>query len=71
MSGALDDIFQSIYSSVVEAQHTIESHYLGEIVEDYFEKDGSPKMIRVKMPGKEGKLQEILVPAISLVPHQG
>ena len=71
MSGALDDIFQSIYSSVVEAQHTIESHYLGEIVEDYFEKDGSPKMIRVKMPGKEGKLQEIHVPAISLVPHQG
>ena len=71
MSGALDDIFQSIYSSVVEAQNTIESHYLGEIVEDYFEKDGSPKMIRVKMPGKEGKLQEIHVPAISLVPHQG
>ena len=71
MSGALDDIFQSIYSSVVEAQNTIEAHYLGEIVEDYFEKDGSPKMIRVKMPGKEGKLQEIHVPAISLVPHQG
>ena len=71
MSGGLDEIFQSIYSSVVEAQNTIESHYLGEIVEDYFEKDGSPKMIRVKMPGKEGKLQEIHVPAISLVPHQG
>ena len=42
MSGALDDIFQSIYSSVVEAQNTIESHYLGEIVDDYFEKDGTP-----------------------------
>ena len=44
MSGALDDIFQSIYSSVVEAQNTIESHYLGEIVDDYFEKDGTPKV---------------------------
>jgi hypothetical protein len=27
----LDDILQSIYSSVVEAQNTIEQHYLGEI----------------------------------------
>ena len=42
MNGALDDVFQSIYSSVVEAQNTIESHYLGEVVEDYFEKDGTP-----------------------------
>ena len=71
MSGALDDIFQSIYSSVVEAQNTIESHYLGEIVDDYFEKDGTPKVIVVKLPGQDGKLKDVHIPAISLVPHQG
>jgi len=67
----LDDIFQSIYSSVVEAQNTIEQHYLGEITEDYFEEDGTPKMVVVKLPGQDGKLQEIHIPAITLVPHSG
>ena len=71
MSGALDDIFQSIYSSVVEAQNTIESHYLGEIVDDYFEKDGTPKVIIVKLPGQDGKPKDVSIQAISLVPHQG
>ena len=67
----LDDIFQSIYSSVVEAQNTIEQHYLGEITEDYFEEDGTPKMVVVKLPGQDGKLQEVPIPAITLVPHSG
>ena len=67
----LDEVLQGIYSSVVEAQNTIESHYLGEVVEDYFEKDGTPKMVVVKLPGQNGKLQEVHIPAITLVPHQG
>ena len=67
----LDEIFQSIYSSVVEAQNTIEQHYLGEITEDYFEEDGTPKMVVVKLPGQDGKLQEVHIPAITLVPHSG
>ena len=67
----LDDIFQGIYSSVVEAQNTIEQHYLGEITEDYFEEDGTPKMVVVKLPSQDGKLQEVHIPAITLVPHSG
>ena len=67
----LDEIFQSIYSSVVEAQNAIEQHYLGEITEDYFEADGSPKMILIKLPGKDGQLKEVHIPAITLVPHYG
>jgi hypothetical protein len=67
----LDEIFQGIYSSVVEAQNAIEQHYLGEITEDYFEADGSPKMILVKLPGKDGKLKDVHIPAITLVPHYG
>jgi hypothetical protein len=67
----LDDILQSIYSSVVEAQNTIEQHYLGEITEDYFESDGTPKMIICKLPGPNGQLKEVHIPAITLVPHYG
>jgi hypothetical protein len=67
----LDEIFQGIYSSVVEAQNAIEQHYLGEVTEDYFEADGSPKMILVKLPGKDGQLREVHIPAITLVPHYG
>tara|TARA_R110000737_G_scaffold321933_1_gene334120 strand:- start:843 stop:1277 length:435 start_codon:yes stop_codon:yes gene_type:complete len=67
----LDDILQSIYSSVVEAQNTIEQHYLGEITEDYFEPDGTPKMIICKLPGADGQLKEVHIPAITLVPHSG
>ena len=65
----LDEIFQGIYSSVVEAQNAIEQHYLGEITEDYFEADGTPKMIVVKLPGQDGQLKEVHIPAITLVPH--
>jgi hypothetical protein len=67
----LDEIFQGIYSSVVEAQNAIEQHYLGEITEDYFESDGTPKMIVVKLPGKDGQLKDVHIPAITLVPHYG
>lgn len=67
----LDDVIQGIYSSVVEAQNTIEQHYLGEITEDYFTEDGTPKMIKVKLPSSDGQLKEVLIPAITLVPHYG
>ena len=67
----LDEIFKGIYSSVVEAQNAIEQHYLGEVTEDYFEADGSPKMVLVQLPGKDGQLREVHIPAITLVPHYG
>ena len=67
----LDDVFQSIYSAVVEAQNAIEQHYLGEITEDYFESDGTPKMIVCKLPAANGQLKEVHIPAITLVPHYG
>ena len=53
---SLDEIFQGIYGAVVEAQNTIEQHYLGEIAYDYFWADG--------------KLTEYQIPLITLVPHQ-
>ena len=65
-------MFQGIYKSIVEAQNTIEQHYIGEIKEDYFDKDGKPYMIAVQLPhGAGGELQTINIPVITLVPHNG
>ena len=68
----LDDIFKSIYSAIVEAQNTVEQHYLGEIKEDYFDKDGHPHTVPISLPvGANGEMKMINVPTITLVPHNG
>ena len=72
MSNSLDNVFQGIYKSIVEAQNTIEQHYIGEIKEDYFDRDGKPYMIEVQLPhGNGGELKTINIPVITLVPHNG
>ena len=72
MSNSLDNVFQGIYKSIVEAQNIIEQHYLGEIKEDYFDKDGNPYMIEVKLPhGDNGEMKTVNIPVITLVPHNG
>ncbi len=68
----LDDVFKSIYSAIVEAQNTVEQHYLGEIQEDYFDKDGNPITFPVSLPvGEDGTMQTVPIPLITLVPHWG
>ena len=72
MANSLDNIFQGIYKSIVEAQNTIEQHYLGEVKEDYFDKKGNPHMVAVKLPhGNTGEMKIINIPMITLVPHNG
>ena len=72
MANSLDNVFQGIYKSIVEAQNIIEQHYLGEIKEDYFDKDGNPYMIEVKLPhGDNGEMKTVNIPVITLVPHNG
>ena len=72
MSNSLDNVFQGIYKSIVEAQNTIEQHYIGEIKEDYFDKDGNPHMLPIQLPhGESGKMKTINIPVITLVPHNG
>ena len=72
MSNSLDNVFQGIYKSIVEAQNIIEQQYLGEIKEDYFDKDGNPYMIEVKLPhGDNGEMKTVNIPVITLVPHNG
>ena len=45
MAGTVQSIFDSLYSAVVTAQKNVEGHHLNKIRDDYFEKDGSPKMV--------------------------
>ena len=72
MGDSLDSVFQGIYKSIVEAQNTIEQHYVGEVKEDYFDKNGKPYMIPVQLPnGDNGELKTINIPVITLVPHNG
>ena len=67
---SLDDLLRGIYSSVVEAQNTIEQHYIGEISEDYFDEDGNPRAIAINLPTADGGLKEVKIPLITLVPHR-
>ena len=72
MANSLDNIFQGIYKSIVEAQNTIEQHYVGEVKEDYFDKNGKPYMIPIQLPdGQNGEMKTINIPVITLVPHNG
>ena len=72
MGESLDSVFQGIYKSIVEAQNTIEQHYVGEVKEDYFDKNGKPYMIPVQLPnGDNGELKTVNIPLITLVPHNG
>ena len=72
MANSLDNVFQGIYKSIVEAQNTVEQHTVGEIKKDYFDKDGKPYMIEVQLPhGTGGEMKTINIPLITLVPHNG
>ena len=72
MSSSLDDVFQGIHKSIVEAQNTIEQHCVGEIKKDYFDKDGKPYMIPVQLPnGTNGEMKTVNIPIVTLVPHNG
>ena len=72
MTNSLDDVFKSIYHAIVSAQNQVEQHYLGEIQEDYFDKDGHPYTTPVMLPvGESGEMKTVNIPTITLVPHYG
>ena len=72
MANSLDNVFQGIYKSIVEAQNTVEQHTVSEIKKDYFDKDGKPYMVAVQLPsGTNGEMKTVNIPVITLVPHNG
>ena len=66
MASSVQDIFNSLYSAVVTAQKTVEGNHLTKIRDDYFNKNGSPKMVAMVLSGKK-----IEVPLFTLVSHNG
>ena len=72
MSNSLENVFQGIYKSIVEAQNTVEQHTVSEIKKDYFDKDGKPYMVAVQLPsGTNGEMKTVNIPVVTLVPHNG
>ena len=72
MNNNLDDVLKSIYAGICDAQNQVEQHYLGEIQEDYFDKDGHPLTTPVMLPiGEGGSMKTVQIPLITLVPHYG
>jgi len=57
------DVFDSLYSAVVQAQKEVEGKYIENINKSYFE-DGKPKTVAVELGGKS-----VEIPLFSLVPH--
>lgn len=57
------DVFDSLYSAVVQAQKEVEGKYIENINKSYFE-DGKPKTVTVELGGKS-----VEIPLFSLVPH--
>ena len=72
MNNSLENVFQGIYKSIVEAQNTVEQHTVGEIKKDYFDEDGKPYMVNVQLPsGAGGEMKTVNIPVVTLVPHNG
>ena len=66
MASTVQNIFDSLYSAVVTAQKNVEGKHLGKIREDYFNKNGSPKMVSMILSDKK-----VAVPLFTLVQHHG
>ena len=66
MASTVQNIFDSLYSAVVTAQKNVEGKHLGKRREDYFNKNGSPKMVSMILSDKK-----VEVPLFTLVQHHG
>lgn len=64
MAGELQNIFNSIYSAASQAQKAVEEQQAQRFISTYFEKDGSPKSVTIKLND-----QEINAPLVTLVQH--
>ena len=70
MSDTFNDVVQGIYSAVIDSQTKAEDH-IAENISRFFDENGSPKCVSIKIPDPnvKGKIQEVFVPHICLSPH--
>ena len=66
--GFLDHLTKALYDAVVQAQALAENQHI-ESLKKFFEKDGKPKSMEVKIPDGKGKEQLVNVPLVTLTPQ--
>ena len=66
--GFLDHLTKGLYDAVVQAQALAENQHI-EALSLFFEKDGKPKSLEVKIPDGNGSTQVIEVPLVTLTPQ--
>ena len=64
MAGTVQNIFDSLYTAVSQAQRAVEEQQSKQFLDTYFNKDGNPKIVKMVLNDKE-----IEVPLVTLVPH--
>jgi hypothetical protein len=64
MAGTVQNIFDALYTAVVEAQKAVEESHSQNIRKAYFNDDGTPKTVKMVLNGKDFE-----APLFTLVPH--
>ena len=64
----LDHLTKSLYDAVVQAQSLAENQHI-EAQRKFFDKDGNPICLDVKIPDQNGRSQEISIPLATLAPQ--
>ena len=64
----LDHLTKGLYDAVVQAQGLAENQHI-EALDKYFDKDGKPISLDIKIPDNDGNDQSISVPLVTLAPQ--
>ena len=64
----LDHLTKGLYDAVVQAQALAENQHI-EGLSKFFDKDGNPECLDVKIPDNKGNIQDIKIPLITLAPQ--
>jgi hypothetical protein len=64
----LDHLTKGLYDAVVQAQVLAENQHI-ESLGKFFDKDGNPECMVIKLPDSKGEIQDISVPLVTLAPQ--
>ena len=64
----LDHLTKGLYDAVVQAQALAENQHI-EALEKFFDKDGKPLCMNIKIPNAQGEEQDVNVPLATLAPQ--
>ena len=66
--GFLDHLTKGLYDAVVQAQALAENQHI-EAIRKFFDKDGNPKCLDMKIPDGNGGNHKVKVPLVTLTPQ--